>query len=328
VTQSKPQPSRSTVQKRFTASPREDQRIRIAWFYYIEGLTQSEVAQRVGLSRPLVNQILASCRAEGLIQIRLDSHLSSCAELAERLIKRFGLLDAVVSPTPAHPEHLSRVVGLQAGFYLTDRLHHDMQVAIGWGQTLWHSLQGVQRHNLRNAAIVSMLGGLTRYAEISAYETATRLADILSAHCYYLAAPVYASDPKTRDLFMQQMMMQEVFERVRAADIALVSVGQVDTQTTLYRLELIDDQDLAALKACHAVGDILGRYLDAEGNVIDCDVNAKVLATHPDDLKHIDRVVLASGGAEKVAVMKACVRAGYANVVITDEHTAELMCQG
>lgn len=312
---------------RFMSSSRKDQRVRIAWFYYIEGLTQSEVAKRVGLSRPLVNQILAACRSEGLIQIRLDSELNSCASLAQRLIEQFDLSDAVVIPTPAEPESLARVIGLQAGFYLTDRLHHDMKLAIGWGETLWYSLRGIECQNLRNAAIVSMLGGLTRYAQISAYETATRLADILSAHCYYMASPAYANDAHTRDIFMQQLVHQEVFERIRSCDMALTSVGQVDRSSTLYKLGLIDDDELENLHSKNAVGDLLGRYLDADGNEIDCLPNKRLVAAHPDHLRQIERVILASGGAEKIAIMNAVLRAGYANVVITDEQTAESLCQ-
>ncbi|WP_353222238.1 sugar-binding transcriptional regulator [Salinisphaera hydrothermalis] len=319
--------ARSSIgRRRSGAMTREEQRIRVAWFYYIEGLTQNEVAKRVGLSRPLVNQILATCRAEGLIQIRLDSDISSCTQLAGQLISRFGLLDAVVTPSPAHPENLARTIGLQAGFYLSDQLNHDLQVAIGWGETLWHSLKGVERQNLRNSSIASMLGGLTRYAEISAYETATRLADMLSAHCYYMAAPVYTDDAQTRDLFVNQPMLQEVFSRVRSADIALCSVGQMDAQATLHRLELVGEDDLADLRARHAVGDLLGHYLDAEGNVVDCDLNSRVVATHPADLRHIERVVLASGGQTKVEIINAVLRAGYANVLVTDEETAELLC--
>ncbi|MGN8160101.1 sugar-binding transcriptional regulator [Salinisphaera sp. RV14] len=306
---------------------REDQRIRVAWFYYIEGLTQNEVAKRVGLSRPLVNQILATCRAEGLIQIRLDSDISSCTRLAGQLISKFGLLDAVVTPAPAHPENLARTIGLQAGFYLSDQLNHDLQIAIGWGETLWHSLKGVERQNLRNSSIASMLGGLTRYAEISAYETATRLADMLSAHCYYMAAPVYTDDAKTRDLFVNQLVLQEVFSRVRSADIALCSVGQMDTQATLHRLELVSEDDLADLKAHRAVGDLLGHYLDADGNVVDCDLNSRVVAAHPADLRNIERVVLASGGQAKTEIISAVLRAQYANVLVTDEETAELLCK-
>ncbi|MDA3922358.1 MAG: sugar-binding transcriptional regulator [Salinisphaera sp.] len=320
--------ARSSIGRRRTdAMSREDQRIRVAWFYYIEGLTQNEVAKRVGLSRPLVNQILATCRAEGLIQIRLDSDISSCTQLAAQLIDKYDLLDAVVTPAPARPENLARTIGLQAGFYLSDQLNHDLQIAIGWGETLWQSLKGVERQNLRNSSVVSMLGGLTRYAEISAYETATRLADMLSAHCYYMAAPVYTDDARTRELFVQQFMLQEVFSRVRAADIALCSVGQMDAQATLRRLELVGDDDLADLKAHRAVGDLLGHYLDADGNVIDCDLNSRVVAAHPADLRNIKRVVLASGGHAKTAVMIAALRARYANVLITDEETAELMRQ-
>lgn len=323
----KPKTTSDVVRARFARSPREEQRMRIAWFYYVEGLTQTEVSERVGLSRPLVNQILASCRAEGLIQVRVNSNLRSCAEAAQRLIERFSLLDAVVMPSPAHEEHLAQTIGLQAGYYLSDRLKSGLHVGIGWGQTLWHSLQGIPRQNLRDLSIVSMIGGLTRYSEISPYETATRLADILAAHCYYMAAPIYASDPSARDVLLEQPTMGEIFEHVRACDIALISAGQLDDQATLIRLGLINEGDMAALRRLGAVGDLLGHYLDEDGNVLDCPVNARLIAAHPADLRHISRVVLASGGQSKTGALKAILRARYANVLITDEKTADLLCE-
>ena len=41
----------------------EDLKSRVAWLYYMEGMTQDEVAKKVGLTRARVLRILANARA-------------------------------------------------------------------------------------------------------------------------------------------------------------------------------------------------------------------------------------------------------------------------
>lgn len=47
----------------------EHRRTRIAWLYYVEGQTQAEIAERLGISRIKVVRDLAVCRETGLVQI-------------------------------------------------------------------------------------------------------------------------------------------------------------------------------------------------------------------------------------------------------------------
>ena len=43
-----------------------------AWLYYEEGLTQGEIATRMGVSRPSVNAYLADARTRGIVSIEID----------------------------------------------------------------------------------------------------------------------------------------------------------------------------------------------------------------------------------------------------------------
>ncbi len=46
--------------------------VRAATLYYLDGLTQAEVAQRLGVSRPTAGRLVARARAQGLVRIEVS----------------------------------------------------------------------------------------------------------------------------------------------------------------------------------------------------------------------------------------------------------------
>lgn len=305
----------------------ELRRARLAWYYYVEGLTQAEIAERFGLTRLRVNRLLNSCREDGLVQIRINSPFARCVALEADLTGRFALRQAVVVPSPAEAADIARVLGAAAGEYIAEHLTERQRIGIGWGRTLRCSLRALPRRPMPGLSVVSLLGGLTRGSTINAYETAWRMADLLEAECYYLAAPAFAGTAESRDTFLSQEVIRDVYQRARQCDLALVSVGDLSTRSTIRQLGLIGDDDAASLRAAGAVGDLLGHYLDVGGRVVDHPINRRVVALGLDDLKAIPMVVLASGGPEKLGILRGALTAGYADALITDENTAEALAR-
>jgi DNA-binding transcriptional regulator LsrR (DeoR family) len=301
----------------------EQQRTRIAWLYYVEGLTQSEIADRVGLSRVRVNRELAICRERGIVQIRINAKLAPCVALERRLVERFRLKDAVVVPTPEDAAQLPSVIGMAAGQYVSDRLAAGMSIGVAWGRTMLGSLKAIERRSLDGLSVVSLIGGLTRASAINTYETASRFADLFGAECYYLAAPTFTSCAESRTIFIEQAAIGDVLERARQIDMALVSVGSTSPQSTIRRLELLTEEEADSLIAAGAVGDCLAHFLDAEGRLVDHPINQRVIGLAPHELAGVPTSILASGGPAKALIMKAVVKAGYMNVVITDEVSAQ-----
>ncbi|MBK1696402.1 hypothetical protein CKO21_03995 [Rhodovibrio salinarum] len=310
---------------KFPVDPDEQVRTRIAWYYYFEGQTQAAIAQRLRMSRVRVNRILAQCREEGLVQIRINSKLTSCVALERALERRFDLHEAVVIPSPRAEADIPAVLGAAAGAYMSDILNDNQSVGVGWGRTLYHSLRSVRRRPLTGLSVVSLLGGLTRASAMNTYETAARFADLFGAECYYIAAPAFTDTEASRDMLMQQEVLQEVFDKARQVDIALVSVGKATTDSTIYRLGLVSEKEIAELQALESVGDLLGHYLDAEGRLVDHSLNNRVMALSPLHLDQVGQVVLVSGGPSKVPAVRASLLGGYVNTLITDEVAANAL---
>ncbi|MGH7070128.1 MAG: sugar-binding domain-containing protein, partial [Acetobacteraceae bacterium] len=130
-------------------------------------------------------------------------------------------------------------------------------------------------------------------------------------------------DAITRNLILQHAGLQEVMARAMRVDTAVVSVGDLTPESTVARFNLLPELDLNGLVAAGAVGDLLCHFLDAQGNLVDHEINRRVIAVAPDVLRRVPNLVLASGGWRKIKVMYAAIRLLSPRVLITDEATAE-----
>jgi lsr operon transcriptional repressor len=303
--------------------------VRVAWLYYMEGLTQAEVADRLKITRLRVNRLLVEARANGLVNISLNSSLAGCIRLEQALVKECRLKDAVIVPTPQHLDLVAPMIGRAAGEYLS-RLLETKQLrgfGVGWGATLRETIRHVRPGHHPKLMVASMMGGLTYGIELNTFETASDLAGRVGAQCHYLAAPIYAGSPESREIILAQDVFKEAFERIAATDAAILSVGDLSQRSFLIRNGLPRDVTSEDLRARGAAGDILGQFVDADGQPIDHSINRRAIALSLDALRQIPTVILASGGANKSRVIAAVVKARLVSVLICDERTAAAALQ-
>lgn len=120
--------------------------------------------------------------------------------------------------------------------------------------------------------------------------------------------------------------IKRVLELGRNANIAIFSVGTVRDTALFFRLGYADSQEKNYLKT-HAVGDICSRFFDKDGNISSQELNDRTVGIDLDDLRHKEYSILLSGGDGKIASIRAALKGGYANVLITDQFTAKNYCQ-
>jgi DNA-binding transcriptional regulator LsrR (DeoR family) len=296
---------------------------RIAWLYHVEGMTQDEVANLVGMNRSRVLRILAAARQDGTVQIRVTTRMSRCVELERMLEGRWSLTRAIVVPEPQDPSQLRAIIGAEVGAYMSQAVTSNMTVGLGWGKTLTSGVPAIVPRAADGVKVLAMLGGLTRVSEVNPSEFAWRVADRLSAECYMLAAPVYAPDPATREALLGHPGLSEVFARAKTLDMAVVSVGDLTPHSVFSEYGLLTRDEIASLEAAGAVGDLLCHFIDADGNVIDHPVNDRVLAVNPMSLRGTRQIVLASGGWHKLTVIRAALKLLRPTVLIVNELVAE-----
>lgn len=306
--------------------PEEEQLyVRVARLYHMEDLTQAAIAARLGLTRLRVNRILAECRALGLVRISITSRLDSCVALERRLVAERGLADAVIVPTPSDPALLPALIGMEAADWLSAHLARQVVrvLGVGWGATLRETIRHIAGASLPKLWVTALMGGLTQGIELNSFETAGELARRLGAQCAYLAAPIYAGSAASRDTLVAQDVFAGAFARIRSVDTALVSLGDLSQRSLLIRHGLPKDVTPRELKSAGAVGDVLGQFLDANGQPIVHSINRRVIGLPVTELARLPTLVVAAGGMNKVPIIAAALRGGFAKVLVTDEAAAQ-----
>lgn len=298
--------------------------VRIAYACEIEGLTQAEAAERFGLTRLKVNKGLGELRQRGILRVSIDSIYAAAAELEFRVADRFGLTRAVVVPSPEKPSSVTPLVSAGLGGHLGALLQDSAvrRFGMSWGNTLNLATRHMQPIDRPDLEIVSVMGGILRGSDLNGYEITTRLADLCNAQHSFFVAPVYAGSAESRRVFMAQDVIVEGLEKLRGCDAVAIATGDLHS-SLLVRDALPRDVLVADLLRLGGVGDIIGHVLDAQGRLVDHDINRRLVGLTLDDLRAIPNVILAAGGAHKVPVILAALRAGFVDTLVTDEATAQ-----
>jgi DNA-binding transcriptional regulator LsrR (DeoR family) len=299
---------------------------RAAWYYYVAGLTQQEIADRLGVTRLRVNKIVGQARADGLVRIEIQMPFASCVALEEKLKARFALDEVSVVPSVPDPDTQQQVIGEAAAIMLGPLLKDGIGFGVGWGRTLREAARRMRPQRHPSSWVMSLMGGLTRGSGTNTFEVVTEFARLLGAECYYVAAPIYCPSVESRSALLTHYGLAEVMRRAREGQIALLACGDLSSRSLLASTNIVSE-NLDALRAAGAVGDILGTFLDEYGRPVKHPLNQQAMALSPQELKAYPVSILASGGMGKLQIIRAILNARYIRRLVTDEAVAEALLQ-
>lgn len=293
-----------------------EQITRAAWHYYNDGLTQNQIADMLGVSRIKVSRLLEKGRQTGLIELRINSSHAGCLTLQQELVSAFGLVDARVVPDASDLAVVPRI-GRAAASFLIQKLEPNDLLAIGWGEATATALRYTAPvFPQKNIALVSLTGG------VSAYVGTTGLYGPQN-NAHLIPTPLRVSSPELAEMLRREPYVRHVLDMAATARMALIGVGAVSSTATLVRYGYCSITELEFFTRRGAVGDILGYFYDADGEILDLDLHKHVVAVRPADLRKIPNLTAAAAGPSKVDAILGLLRGRLANILVTDQATAQ-----
>jgi deoxyribonucleoside regulator len=327
-------PDRAAGELNGLRTPPEDLRLalRAATLYYLDGLTQAEIAARLGVSRPTAGRLVARAKAKGLVRIEVvvpqDLRDDLHAEEERELEHRFGLTEVVVAGHDADLGATGRPaayasVGRAAAALLMRRLTPNDVLGFTWGPEQVAVATALIPGVASCRAVVQLDGSMSS----AAYQTGVELilgrcADTLRANSIRLPAPLYA-DPSTVASMRSDSMISRTLEAGRRADLMLFGVGAVSTSTTLFEGSFLDTRMLDELISLGAVGEIGGRFFDADGAPVDSELQQRAVSVSLEDVRACPKSLLISSGASKHQATLAALRGRLAKLLVCDIDCAQ-----
>jgi DNA-binding transcriptional regulator LsrR (DeoR family) len=290
--------------------------------YFVEEKTQNEIAQHLGLGRVTVVRLLSDARERNEVKFSIEGETAECVELERRLESRFGIREAIVVPVSSAEADACPAISAATGMHLSNMVDANQKIGVGWGRTLWESLAYLSAETVPSLSIVSLLGGITKAKQFNPSEFAWRISNLFQAECYMMTAPAIVDSAATKQALIERCGLKEVFERARSLDAVLISVGDMDRESTPYRYEFVSEDLRAAMVEEGAVGEFLFNYFDVQGRPVKHPISERIMSIPQDVIAGCPERVIASGGVRKALALLGALRAIKPTVLVTDEFCA------
>lgn len=300
-----------------------DDAARAAWLSYVADKKQDEIAQIMGISRQSAQRLLSQAHAAGLVKVRIDHPIARCMELTGLLEDTFGLKTCEVVPSLSSTAESGAAVAAATSDMIEDWLTRPepLVVGLGTGRILRAAIELLPHVDCTQHRIVSLTGNIAPDGSTAHYNVLFTITDKVTATTYPMPMPVISASPQERAALLGQKTLETARGLAAQTDVRFVGVGPITDPAPLALDGFISPEDQARLLAKGAVGELIGWVFDANGALIEDEVNDRVSSAQV--LPDPDNPTIACAhGPDKVAAIRAALRGHLVNGLITDEETA------
>lgn len=299
----------------------------VCWHYYVNEMTQAEVARLMDVTRLRVNQAIQRARSLGMVKIQIESPFSTRIDAQETLKNVFGIDRAIVAPANRDNYDYHQPTGAALAALLTERMRAGgwSSFGVSWGLTLDAAIARLPKQNHPDLEVVSILGGTAQGSSFNSFGIASGFARALGAHYSILTAPIYLSEGLDRDLFLSQFALREHFQKFDTLDAVLLTCSNVSNKSFLVSHGLPSELTPESLVEQGAIGDVLGQFLDKDGNSVSKEVDDRAVGMLLETVQRVPEKIMAAAGPHKVEIIRAACKRGLVDTLVTDDVTAELL---
>jgi len=307
-------------------SERDDilrQTAKILTLRYMENCSQSDIAKQLGLSTAKVNRVIKQAHDDGLVEITLNLPQERTYTLEQRLLDMFSLKTAVIQPSLSQDEAVvTQQVAQSAGELLIETVKPNSVICVSGGKTMSMIVEQIKPMNFPNVKVVPATGGVQGHHFTDVNYLASRLAEKLGGSSTQLHAPLFVDTDDQRKMLMEMRSVRDVLDMARNADIALVGIGSVASETdSYYDLRSLSGQQFESQISRQCQGEVLAHLYDECG--VECaeQINSKLVGLNLTELGNIEHSIGVAATQSKVSAMLAALRGGLINGLVSDEDT-------
>lgn len=296
-----------------------------AKMYYEDSLTQSEIADRLGIYRTTITRMLQKARDEGIVRIEIKGSERVRVDIEQKINKRFGLKDSVVVPIEEEAGRTAKLetLGKAANSLLDSIIADGDTVGLAWGETLGTMADVIENVRKKDAVFVPLVGGPGKMrVEHHVNTIVYNFAKAYKAKSQYIDSAAIVQSKKIRDDILYSGYMQDVTNLWKQLSIAVIGIGAPIRSSNLVWAGFLDNGEDKLLEDEKIIGDVCSRFYTIDGRETTSELKDRAVAIELDALKETKATIAVAESEEKIHSILGALRGGYISHFVTDEKTA------
>lgn len=298
----------------------------IAKLYYVDQMHQNEIADLLGLSKMMVSRLLKKAKDEGIVEMRVNAPKGINMELGAKLRNKYRMLKDVVVASVAASEDTRRVIGRTAADYVVNLLRDGDIMGISWGKTIYEFSQALRKSEANQLCVLQLSGSFLVSNDylMMPQNLVHNAAERLGAQAMLQSAPLYANRPETCMALKQDPLMLHIQEIAEKCTMNIIGLSSLQ-RSTMQRVGVLSEEDRRELLSKGAIGDIMGVFIDKDGNEVEWSRCKCYTGISLDCISKAKYVICLAGEEEKAQMLHLAIKFGYVNIPIISERLAEAL---
>lgn len=280
----------------------------VARRYYLEDQKQSDIAQEMKVSRPLISRMLSEARELGIVEITIHEPGAKATRMLERLRSSSSIRGGVLVEDGADNDATNRL--LSQGAVELIRQLGARRLGVGWGYLIGQLVTWLEENPQPNSTVTDICP-LVGNASIPARhyqsnETVRLMAQQLGAAPHFLYLPALPESLEEKQLLCSTEVYRQIYQQWEEIDTALVNIGDHPSSPDFASLVRYGNM-LQQQRAC---GRMLIYYFNEEGVVIQSEQDPAIQIPI-DLLKHCPNIIGVCSANTSVKALRGAVRSGF-----------------
>jgi len=299
----------------------------IAELYYKDGLTQHEIARRIGVSRPTVVNYIKQAREQGIVDIQIRGSAYTGSNLSRKLCEKYELEDVYIARTASEPDENIRQTKLArlGAMALSDLLLENDVLGVSWGGTIQRAANEFPVRHVNQLNVCQLIGSVSSDALLAAEESTIHIAKRTGAKCNTLPVPAVLSSVQLAEQLRAEPIVQKHLEQFTELTKVFFSVGDLSDESMVYESGMATTEEWESNRSRGAKAVLVGRFLDEHGNKLDSNFTQRLMGIELEQLRVVPMRMFVAGGVAKLDAVFATLAGKFATHLVVDEALAELL---
>jgi deoxyribonucleoside regulator len=298
---------------------------KILKYYYIDDITQQEIAQKLNISRIKVIRYINHAKEKGLIEVKLNIPLKDSFELESQIEKKYSLHECSIVSTFSNENEISKHASIELAEILRRVLKKDMYLGVSWSQTVKSVLDHLNFSRKIGVNVVPIIGGL----ELDGYTTNSNViahlfAEKLGGTAFSINIPAVFDSKEAKDIMEKERSTKKMHELADKIEVVITGVGNMDVNGTVFKSGYLTMAERKYLESLGIAGIVNLNFIDENGIEVKTDIDDRIVKIFPlEKFKCLHNVIGIAFGQDKIKSLKSALIGGIIDYLITDEDAAK-----